>query len=61
MDEYITEHARRMDRYDPNKRIALLVDEWGTWYDQEPGSHPRFLYQQNSRRDALVNSLNFDI
>ncbi|RXD06587.1 alpha-N-arabinofuranosidase [Sphingomonas sp. UV9] len=61
MDDYITEHAKRMDKYDPGKRVALLVDEWGTWYDQEPGSHPGFLYQQNSLRDALVTSLNFDI
>jgi alpha-N-arabinofuranosidase len=61
MDEYITEHAERMDKHDPQKRVAMFVDEWGTWYDQEPGSHPGFLYQQNSLRDALVTSLNFDI
>lgn len=61
MDEYITRHAREMDQYDREKRVALFVDEWGTWYDQEPGSHPGFLYQQNSLRDALVASLNFDI
>jgi alpha-L-arabinofuranosidase len=61
MEELITRHAAIMDKYDPKKRVALLVDEWGTWYDQEPGSHPGFLYQQNSLRDALVTSLNFDI
>ncbi|HEU0066069.1 MAG TPA: alpha-L-arabinofuranosidase C-terminal domain-containing protein [Sphingomonas sp.] len=61
MDEIITKHAQVMDKYDREKRVALLVDEWGTWYDQEPGSHPGFLYQQNSLRDALVTSLNFDI
>ena len=61
MDEYIRRHAREMDTYDPQKRVALFVDEWATWYDQEPGSRPGFLYQQNSLRDALVTSLNFDI
>jgi len=61
MEELITRHAAVMDKHDPKKRVALLVDEWGTWYDQEPGSHPGFLYQQNSLRDALVTSLNFDI
>jgi alpha-L-arabinofuranosidase len=61
MDEIITGHARVMDKYDPEKRTALLVDEWGTWYDVEPGTNPGFLYQQNSLRDALVTSLNFDI
>jgi len=42
-----------MDRFDPRKRIALYVDEWGTWWDQEPGSQPGFLYQQNTLRDAV--------
>jgi alpha-N-arabinofuranosidase len=61
MDKIITEHAAIMDKYDPAKRVALLVDEWGTWYDVEPGTNPGFLYQQNSLRDAIVASLNFDI
>jgi alpha-N-arabinofuranosidase len=61
MDKIITEHAAIMDKYDPRKRVALLVDEWGTWYDVEPGTNPGFLYQQNSLRDAIVASLNFDI
>jgi len=61
MDELITAHAAEMDKFDPDKRVALLVDEWGTWYDQDPGTHDGFLRQQNSLRDALVASLNFDI
>jgi alpha-L-arabinofuranosidase len=61
MDDIVTRHAAIMDKYDPKKRVALLVDEWGTWYDVEPGTNPGFLYQQNSLRDALVTSLNFDI
>jgi alpha-N-arabinofuranosidase len=54
MDELIARHSAIMDRYDPDKRIGLIVDEWGTWYDVEPGTNPGFLYQQNSLRDALV-------
>lgn len=61
MDELITKHAAIMDRYDPEKRVALVVDEWGTWYDVEPGTHPRFLYQQNTLRDALAAALNLNI
>jgi len=61
MDEFITGHSRVMDKYDPQKRVALLIDEWGTWYTVEPGTNPGFLYQQNSLRDALVASLNLDI
>jgi alpha-N-arabinofuranosidase len=61
MDALIEAHAAVMDKYDPKKRVALLVDEWGTWYDKDPGTHDGFLRQQNSLRDALVTSLNFDI
>jgi alpha-L-arabinofuranosidase len=50
-----------MDRHDPEKRVELIVDEWGTWYQVEPGTHPRFLYQQNSMRDALVAALTLNI
>lgn len=61
MDELITRHSAIMDQYDPSKRVALIVDEWGTWYDVEPGTNPGFLYQQNTIRDALVAALNFNI
>lgn len=50
-----------MDRYDPEKRIGLVVDEWGTWYQVEPGTNPAWLYQQNTIRDALVAGLSFHI
>ena len=61
MDEYITKHSAIMDKYDPQKRVMLAVDEWGTWYDPAPGSNPGFLQQQNSLRDALVAALNIHI
>lgn len=54
MKEVIAAHEQVMDRYDPEQRIGLYVDEWGNWYNQEPGSHPGFLYQQNSLRDAVT-------
>jgi alpha-N-arabinofuranosidase len=61
MDELIKGHKEAMDRHDPEKRVGLYVDEWGTWYDPEPGSTPGFLYQQNSLRDAHVAALTFNI
>jgi alpha-L-arabinofuranosidase len=61
MDDLITKHAAIMDKADPEKRVGLVVDEWGTWYDVEPGTEPGFLYQQNTLRDALVAALNFHI
>ncbi len=61
MDELIEKHSKIMDQYDPDKRIGLIVDEWGTWYRVEPGTNPGFLYQQNSLRDALVAGINLNI
>lgn len=61
MDDILTRHSAIMDYHDPDKKIGLIVDEWGTWYQVEPGTNPRFLYQQNSLRDALVASTTLDI
>ena len=61
MDEFIQEHSKIMDKYDPQKRVGLMVDEWGTWYDGDPGANLGMLYQQNSMRDAIVAGVNLNI
>ena len=61
IDEMITKHDSVMTRYDPQKRVALVVGEWGIWTDPEPGTNPRFLYQQNSLRDALIAGTHLNI
>jgi alpha-N-arabinofuranosidase len=61
MDEFIRKHREIMDKYDPEGHVGLMVDEWGTWYDPEPGTPGSGLFQQNSLRDALVAAINFDI
>jgi alpha-N-arabinofuranosidase len=61
IDDVIASHAAIMDKADPQKRIGMVVDEWGTWYDVEPGTDPGFLYQQNTLRDALVAALTLHI
>ncbi len=61
MEELVTKHSAIMDQADPRKRIGLIVDEWGAWYDVEPGTNPGFLYQQNTLRDALVAGSNLNI
>jgi alpha-N-arabinofuranosidase len=61
MEELVERHATIMDRYDPQKKVALVVDEWGGWYDVEPGTNPAFLYQQNSMRDAMIAGLTLNI
>ncbi|MDD2299651.1 MAG: alpha-N-arabinofuranosidase [Fermentimonas sp.] len=61
MDELITKHSAIMDKYDPQKRVGMIIDEWGTWYNVEPGTNPGFLYQQNTMRDAIVAGINLNI
>jgi len=61
IDEYIAKHSAIMDKYDPKKKVALIVDEWGTWYGVEPGTNPGFLYQQNTMRDAITAACNLNI
>lgn len=61
MDDLIRRQIAVMDRYDPEKKVALVVDEWGAWLAATPGSHPGFLAQQNSQRDAVLAALNLNI
>jgi len=61
MEELVQRHTTIMDKYDPRKRIALIVDEWGGWYDVEPGTNPGFLYQQNTMRDAMIAGVTLNI
>ena len=61
MEELVEKHSQVMDRRDPEHRVGLVVDEWGTWYDVEPGTNPGFLYQQNTMRDAIVAAVTLNI
>jgi alpha-N-arabinofuranosidase len=61
MEQLINRHAAIMDKYDPQKKIALVVDEWGGWYDVEPGTNGAFLYQQNTMRDAMIAGATLNI
>jgi alpha-N-arabinofuranosidase len=61
MEEMVTRHSTVMDKYDPAKKVALVVDEWGGWYDVEPGTNPGFLFQQNTIRDAMIAGVTLNI
>jgi alpha-N-arabinofuranosidase len=61
MEDLVQRHGTIMDMYDPKKRVALVVDEWGGWYDVEPGTNPGFLYQQNTMRDAMIAGVTLNI
>ena len=60
-EKLVSDHSHIMDKYDPDKNVALIVDEWGTWFNCEPGTNPGFLYQQNTMRDALVAAMCLNI
>lgn len=61
MEEFVQKHSAIMDKYDPQKRVGLMVDEWGTWYDPDPAKPDSALYQQNTLRDAIVAGINLNI
>ncbi len=61
MEQVISGHEAIMDRYDPQKTKGLVVDEWGNWFDVEPGTNPGFLYQQNTLRDAVTAAIHLNI
>jgi alpha-N-arabinofuranosidase len=61
IETLIVEQRAIMDRFDPERQISLIIDEWGTWHPPTPGRNPRFLWQQNTLRDALVAALSLDI
>ena len=61
MEELIVKHTAIMDKYDKNKEVDLIVDEWGGWYEVSEGTNPGFLYQQNTMRDAMIAGMNLNI
>jgi alpha-N-arabinofuranosidase len=61
MEEFVTKHSAIMDKYDPKGEVDLVVDEWGGWYDVQPGTNPGFLYQQNTIRDAMIAGMTLNI
>jgi alpha-N-arabinofuranosidase len=61
MEDFISANVAVLDKTDPEKKIEFDPDEWGTWYDVEPGTNPGFLYQRNTLRDAVVAALNFNV
>lgn len=61
MEELLDKHIHIMDQFDPDQKVKLIVDEWGSWYDVEPGTNPGFLYQQNTMRDAMIAGINLNL
>jgi alpha-L-arabinofuranosidase len=52
-------HTAIMDRFDPAKKIAIIIDEWGIVVGDENSAS--YFYQQNSLRDALAAASTLNI
>ena len=61
IEELIVRHLEIMNKYDPEHKVDMIIDEWGTWFNVEPGTNPGFLYQQNAMRDAIVAAVSLNI
>jgi alpha-N-arabinofuranosidase len=61
MEDHLKAHTAIMDKYDPEKKVGLIVDEWGVWLAKLPGTQEGFLQQQNSLRDGIIAALNFNM
>lgn len=59
VDDHISAQEAVLAVHDPEARIGIYLDEWGTWYDPTPGASA--LYQQNTLRDAMVAALHFHV
>ena len=54
-------HRLLMDRFDPTRKVALVLDEWGAWHKTEPDKPSHSLFQQNTVRDALIAAIELDL
>ena len=61
IEDILRRHMEIMDEFDPERKVALILDEWGNWFDVEQGTNPGHLFQQNTMRDAIVAAININI
>jgi len=58
-DELLIHHSGVMDARDPGRRVKIVIDEWGTWYNRPPGLP--VTWQQNTLRDAVMAGVSLNI
>ena len=57
----IGDQWRIMNEFDPDHKVKLIIDEWGTWHPPGTETNPAHLYEQmGTLRDALVAALTLD-
>jgi alpha-N-arabinofuranosidase len=60
VEKLIIDQRACLDQYDPQRKIGLIVDEWGIWHPPTPGKPLNHLWQQNTLRDALLAAMTLD-
>jgi alpha-L-arabinofuranosidase len=55
IERLILDQRATIDEFDPQRKLGLVIDEWGTWHYPTPGSTP--LWQQSTIRDALCAAI----
>jgi len=61
MESLITRHWQVMGERDRERRVKLVVDEWGAWYEMTTNVDPTHLFgQQSTVRDAVLTGLTLD-
>ena len=61
MESLVTQHWTVMGESDPQRRVKLVVDEWGAWHLQDASLPAAYLYgYPGTLRDALVSAVNLD-
>ena len=61
METLIKDHWHVMGEFDRERRVKLVVDEWGAWHKQDADVPPGYLYAYAATlRDALISGINLD-
>lgn len=62
MESLIQNHWSILGEFDKDRKVKLIVDEWGAWHETDPSIDPSYLWAYfPTLRDALVSGLTLDI
>jgi alpha-N-arabinofuranosidase len=61
MEKLISDQWAVMGKFDPQRKVRLVIDEWGAWHKPGTEINKRHLFEQmGCLRDALVAALTLD-
>jgi alpha-N-arabinofuranosidase len=57
IETMVYKHSEIMDRYDPGKKVALVMDEWGVWHSGASHMPEDCPHSPGTIRDAIVAAM----